>query len=110
MTTHTTYDDLKSAIETSSLHIFRENDGDQLILTQSDHSVQPLPQGDRIVSVGVSEDDDGIWFPLSANEYRDAGDYGPNEVEWSALSIGEAVELAKRAFNHEDYDGQPTDE
>lgn len=57
--------------------------------------------GERVVSVDIA---DG-WYGIAANEALAAedggwtGDFGPNEIKWSAESVEEAVKLAERAFD-----------
>lgn len=114
--TDKTFDELRKQVRNDTeLHIFREDEnGEQLIVVYSreDYTFsRGLVEGDRIISIEVAEHGapDGYdeWFPIAANEWIEAYDYGPNEVEWSALSIDEAIALAKCAYEHEQYDEQP---
>jgi hypothetical protein len=81
-------------------------DGDpQIHLVKRTNLATEYPVGgERVVTIGISDD----WYPIAANKALEAddggwtGDYGPNEVEWSAESVEEAVDTAFRAFDHDE--------
>lgn len=86
-------------------------DGDpQIQLVERTNLPTEYPSGgERVVSIDVWNGQYGIAAneALAADDGGWTGDYGPNEVEWSAESVDEAVDIAFAAFDHEQYDGKP---
>lgn len=81
-------------------------DGDpQIQLVERTNLATEYPTGgERVVSIDIWEGQFGIAAneALAADDGGWTGDYGPNEVEWSAESVEEAVDTAIRAFNHDE--------
>lgn len=106
-----TFDKLQNDVQNDDdLHILEQNNNDNILITtmgRRNYSTRPMENGDRIVPIQVHHDDSDVSYLISANEWIEMHDYGSNEVEWSALSIDEAIALAKCAFDHEQYEEQP---